>query len=231
MSNKKNVKQDQDFENVENALSASELFIEKYRNQILYVVGAIVLVVLAVLGFRAWVVAPREAEAADKIAICQEYFKLDSFQLALNGDGTSEFMGFEKIAKEYNFTQTSKLASVYAGVCCYKLGKYDDAINYLKKNDFDSPLLSPASVGLIGDCYVELGDNKTALKYFEKAAKVENDLTAPLYLKKAALIYELDGNYAKAIDCYTQIKNKYFKSMQAADVDKYIERAKAMQSK
>ena len=225
----KNQNQDQELKNVENALSASEVFIEKYKNQILYVLGGVVLLILAVLAFRAWYIAPREEMAEDKIAICQEYFAKDSFQLALKGDGTDEFLGFENIAKEYKMTKTANLASVYAGVCCYKLEQYENAINFLKKADFDSPNLGPAAIGLLGDCYVQLGDEKSALKYFEKAAKEENDLTAPLYLKKAATIYEKQGNYKKAIELYSVIKDKYFRSMQASDIDKYIERAKVLQ--
>ena len=49
----KNQNQDQELKNVENALSASEVFIEKYKNQILYVLGGVVLLILAVLAFRA----------------------------------------------------------------------------------------------------------------------------------------------------------------------------------
>lgn len=229
MSTKKNKNQDQELKNVEEALSASEVFIEKYRNQILYVLGSVVLLVLLVLAFKAWYITPRESEAEGKIAICQEYFAKDSFQLALKGDGTDEFLGFENIAKAYKMTKTSNLALAYAGVCNYRLAQYEDAIAYLKKVDFDSPNLAPATVGLLGDCYVQLGDYKSALKYYEKAIKVENDLTAPLYLKKAALIYEKEGNYSKAIENYTLIKDKYFKSMQAADIEKYIERAKVLQ--
>ncbi len=229
MSTKKNKNQDQELINVENALSASEVFIEKYKNQILYVVGSVVLVVLAILAFKAWYIAPREVEAEGKIAICQEYFAKDSFQLALKGDGTDEFLGFEKIAKEYGMTKTANLALAYAAVCNYRLLQYEEAIAYLKKVDFDSPNLTPATVGLMGDCYVQLGDYKSALKYYEKAVKEKNDLTAPLYLKKAAFIYEKEGDFSKAIECYTIIKDKYFKSMQASDIEKYIERAKALQ--
>ncbi len=228
MASKKNKNQDQELQNVEQALSASEVFIEKYKNQILYILGGVVLVVLAVLAFKSWYIAPRESEAEGKIAICQEYFAKDSFQLALYGDGTDEFLGFEAIANEYGMTKTANLAEVYAGVCCYKLGRYDEAIAFLESADMNSPHITPAMIGLVGDCYVELGDLVAAAKYFEKAAKVENDLTAPLYLKKAALIYEREGNYDKAIKNYTIIKDKYFKSMQASDIDKYIERAKAL---
>ena len=68
-----------------------------------------------------------------------------------------------------------------------------------------------------------------AVKYFKKASKEDNELTAPFYLKKLGVVYEELGEYGKAIEVYTIIKKEYFKSMQAADIDKYIERAKIKQ--
>ena len=36
------------------------------------------------------------------------------------------------------------------------------------------------------------------------------------------------GKYDDAVDAYTKIKDKYFQSYQAMDIDKYIEQAKLM---
>lgn len=220
--------QDRELENVENALSTSEAFIEKYKKEISYVLGAIVLIAIIVLAFKSWYVAPKEAEAQEKIAICQEVFAKDSFQLALNGDG-EEILGFEAIAKDYKFTKTAQLASLYAGICYFQLGDYENAVEWLKDFDLNSVNISPATIGLIGDCYVEMKEYEKAAKYFEKASKEDNELTAPFYLKKLGIVYEELGKYDDAIEVYTVIKKDYFKSMQAADIDKYIERVKIKQ--
>lgn len=228
MSEKKQKNQDQELERVQSALSASEAFIEKYKNQILYVLGGVVLLSLIIISFKSFYVAPREQEASEKIAVCQEFFAKDSFALALRGDGTDEILGFENIALSYSFTKTAKLAQAYAGVCYFHLGEFENAISALKKVDLNSVNLAPAMVGLIGDCYVELGKEKEALNYFLKAAKEKNDLTAPIFLKKAGVIYEKNGEYAKALEVYTTIKDVYFNSFQATDIDKYIERVKVL---
>lgn len=225
---KKDKHQDRELENVENALSASEAFIEKYKKEISYVLGGIILITIIILAFKSWYIAPKEAEAQEKIAICQEVFAKDSFQLALDGDG-EEILGFEAIAKDYKFTKTAQLASLYAGICYFQLGNYENAVEWLNDFDLKSVNISPATIGLIGDCYVELEEYEKAVKYFKKASKEENELTAPFYLKKLGVVYEELGEYDNAIKVYTTIKKDYFKSMQAADIDKYIERVKAKQ--
>ena len=89
-------------------------------------------------------------------------------------------------------------------------------------------MISPAIVGLIGDCYVNMGDVKEGVSYFEKAAKAaDNEVVSPVYLKKAGLAYENLKEYDKAVQAYKSIKEKYYNSMEASDIDKYITRAAA----
>lgn len=221
MSEKKKKKQeDVEMQNVQEALSKSEAFIETYRKELLYGVAAVVVVVLAVLAFRTYYIAPREVEAQEKMLTSVNYFERDSFRLALYGDGMND--GFDAIVDDYAFTDAAELASAYAGVCAYQLGEYEVAIKYLDQFDGRSINMTPATIGLMGDCYVQLGDVKAALKYFNRAAETENELTAPIYLKKAGIAYESLGDYKNAEKAYTQIKEKYPRSQQASDIDKYI---------
>ena len=81
---------------------------------------------------------------------------------------------------------------------------------------------------MIGDCYVNMGNIKEGISYFEKAAKkADNEVISPVYLKKAGIAYENQKQYSDAVKVYTTIKEKYFNSMEAADIDKYIARASA----
>jgi len=125
---------------------------------------------------------------------------------------------------DYGVTKSADLAAYYAGVCSYKLGKYEDAIKYLKKGDIQSINFQPVSLGLIGDSYVALDDVKTAVGYFEKAAAYDNKMTAPVYLKKAGLAYEKLGQPQKALSSYRTIKDKYFDTQSGQMIDKYIQR-------
>ena len=78
-------------------------------------------------------------------------------------------------------------------------------------------------VGLTGDSYAELGEADKAQGFYKKAIAEKNEL-APIYLKKAGILYETKGNNAEAEKMYTQIKDDYPASSEAYDIDKYIAR-------
>ncbi|HOO18673.1 MAG TPA: tetratricopeptide repeat protein [Paludibacteraceae bacterium] len=219
---KKEKKKDE-FKNVEGALTASEIFIEKYQKQILYVVGGIVLVVLLLLAARNFYIQPREKAAENEMYKAQYYFSVDSFQVALEGK-EPEFIGFKQIVSEYGFTNSGKLAAAYAGICYYKLGDYKNAIKYLTQFDKKDTYFTTAVLGLIGDSYVELGEKDKALGYFEKAIATKNNVLTPVYLKKAGLLCESMNQPQKAEKYYMEIKENYPKSMEATDIDKYLAR-------
>lgn len=225
MSNKKENQVDE-LQSVDQALGSTEQFIEKHSKQLLIGFSAIVVIVVAVVLYSSYYVAPRNVKAADKLAACVYYFEQDSFALALNGDGVNE--GLVDIMENYGVTETSELAAYYAGVCSYKLGSYDDAIKYLKSFDANTVNMKPAAITLIGDCYVAKEDVASAVKYFEKAGAIDNELTAPRALSKAGICYEEMGDYAAAQKCYQTIKDKYFASQFAQEMDKRIERCRIM---
>ena len=219
----KNQKTTDEFENVEHALTSSEAFIEKYQKQILYGLSAVALVVIAVLAINNFYVTPRQNAAANEMYKSQVYFAVDSFRVALQGDGL-ESIGFEEISSEYSMTPSGNLAKAYAGICYYHMGEYEQAIKFLSQYDGDDQYFSVSAVGLIGDCYAELNEPKNAIKFFSKAADAENDILTPYFLKKAAVLLELEGDKEKALKNYQTIKDTYPMSAEAQEVDKYIAR-------
>jgi len=216
-------------DNVQEALSRSEQFIEKNQKILLVVVGAAVVIVCAILAFRNFYLVPRENEAEVQIFKGQQYFERDSFQLALTGD--DNFIGFEAIKDQYGMTKTANLAGAYIGLCYKELGQYDKAIAALKDFNANDELISPAIIVSIGDCYVETGKIKESIDYFLKAAdKSENDLISPIALKKAAIAYEELKDYDKAVKTYTLIKEKYYNTPEGREIQKYIDRATALKA-
>ena len=220
---KKVQKNADEFENVEQVLTSSEAFIEKYQKQILYGLGAIALVVIAVLAIGNFYVTPRQNAAANEMYASQAYFAVDSFKVALEGDGF-ESIGFEEISSKYSMNSSGNLAKAYAGICYYNLQDYEKAIDFLTKYDGDDEYFSVTVIGLIGDAYAELEQLDNAVKFFNKAADAKNQVLTPFYLKKAAVLLESDGKKEEALKNFLKIKNEYPMSTEAQEVDKYIAR-------
>lgn len=210
---------------VEEIVSRSEQFIENNSKKIIYGIIAIALVVAAVLGIKHGYLIPQEKKASAALFKGEQYFARDSFALALNGNG-ADFEGFEGIIDQYGSTDAGNLAKAYAGICYYKMGDTQKALDMLKSFSASDNMVSPAITGLIGDCYVNMGDVKQGISYFEKAAKqADNEVISPVYLKKAGIAYESLKQYKDAVKAYSTIKDKYYTSMEAGDIDKYITRA------
>lgn len=216
---------------VEEIVSRSEQFIENNSKKIIYGIIGVALIVGAVLGIKHGYLIPQEKKAAAAMFKGEQYFARDSFALALNGNG-SDYDGFEAIIDQYGTTDAANLAKAYAGICYYKLGDAQKALNMLKSFSASDKMISPAITGLIGDCYVNMGNVKEGISYFEKAAKqADNEVISPVYLKKAGIAYESMKQYKDAVKAYSTIKDKYYTSMEAADIDKYITRASASAEK
>lgn len=212
-------------------VSRSEQFIEKNQKNIIYGVIGIALVIAAILGVRHGYLIPRENKAAAAIFKGEQYFARDSFALALHGNG-ADYVGFEGIINQYGSTKSGNLAKAYAGICYFKLGDTQKAINLLKEFKGRDYMISPAITGLIGDCYVNNGNVKEGISYFEKAAKkADNEVVSPVYLKKAGIAYESLNQHADAVKAYTTIKEQYYNSTEASDIDKYIARAEVLAKK
>ena len=212
-------------------VSKSEQFIDNNSKKIIYGIVALAIIIGAVLGIKHGYMEPQEKKAAAAMFKGELYFDRDSFALALNGNG-ADYEGFEAIIDQYGNTDAGNLAKAYAGICYYNMGEPEKALDLLKSFKGKDNMVSPAITGKIGDCYVEMGNTQEGISYFEKAAKeADNDVVSPIYLKKAGLAYESLQQYDKAVQAYTTIKDKYYTSMEASDIDKYITRASANMNK
>jgi tetratricopeptide (TPR) repeat protein len=217
-------KTDKQFAQIEETLTKTEQYIEDNQKSLTVIVVAIVAIVAIYLGFTNFYLEPLQQEAHADMYMAEIYFEKDSFNLALNGDG--QYLGFLDIADEYGLTNAGNLANYYAGLCYLHTAQFEDAIEYLSDFSSDDIILSTLALGCIGDAYLELEDNSSALKYYEKAAdNASNDFTTPRYLMKQAIVLEMDEEYEDALEMYNQIKEDYSKSQIAQDIDKYIARA------
>lgn len=214
-------------EGVESALTRTEQFLEENQKIIIRVVAAGLALVAIFLGFKRFYMIPRENEAHSQMFVAEQYFEIDSFNLALYGDGN--YSGFIEIIEDYKITKSANLARYYTGICFLRTGQYEDALDYLGKFKSNDKMVAPVAKGAMGDAYIELGEMEKGLNYYLRAADMSiNNFTSPLYLMKAAQVYEHLQQYSKAIELYRQIRKDFPEYARNNNVDKYITRLEVM---
>ncbi len=210
-------------QDIEASLSNTEMFIERNQKKLLMVLAAIIVAVGAVLAYKQFIVKPKEAEAQAAIFRAEIYFEKDSFNLALNGKGTTE--GFLSIIDSYSGTKSGNLAHYYAGICYLHLGKFQEAIDQLDAYDGEDILTSSVAMGAKGDALMELGKTQEAIdQYIKAAGKNENMFSSPMYLMKAGIAYEDMKNYDKALEIYTKVRKDFYQTSEGREAEKYIAR-------
>ena len=135
---------------------------------------------------------------------------------------------YMEVADNYSGDDAGKLAALSAGEALYNQGRYEEAASYLKKFSSKDDVLEANALVLTGDCYVNLENYDEALNYFQKAIRKAggNPQIVPRVLLKEANVYDAQGNYGKALECYQQIKNNYpeFQLGNGMEMDAYIAR-------
>lgn len=208
---------------LETSMHRVEDFFDRYKKQITIGVVAAVVVVGGYFGYNRFVKQPNENKAQEMIFHAQNYFAVDSFKLALNGDGNN--YGFLQVINKYGDTKAGNLAKYSAGVCYIHLGEYQKGIDMLKSFNSNDLILQPTAYGLMGDAYMELDKTADGIEAYKKAGHYnDNELTAPIYLFRAGLALEKAGKGQEAIAIYKEIKEKFPKSKEGLEMDKYLAR-------
>ena len=215
-------------ENVQNAIdklnsnlsSASEK-IANNKKIIYWVLGAIVVVAGFILSYFFIYRNPHLKGAAEAY---------NQVEITAVGNDSIAAAEYKKVAEKYPHTPAGHLAALEAAEDFYDQGKYKEALECLDKANIDEKVLKANAIILKGDCYVNLKQYDKALDEFKDAVKKgdKNDQIVPRALLKCANIYDEQKKYAKALECYEQIKNEY-PSFQLGNtsIDAYIEREKA----
>ena len=184
-------------ESLGEAMNRTELFFEKNGRKLTYVFLGLLVLAALVYGYRALIVAPRAEKAAEMIAEAQSRFEAENpdFELALQGDANGA--GFLDVIEQYGSTPSGNLARHYAGICYLRTGDLENAAACLAKyspvKGLPGALVNAQNYGLQGDVAVERQDYAKAVDFYRKAVKAaDNNLTAPMYLRKAGLAREAE---------------------------------------
>lgn len=214
-------------ESLGEAMNKTELFLEKNGRTMSYAIVALFLLAALIYGYRALIVAPRAEKAAAMIAQAQSLFESETpdYELALAGDANGA--GFLDVVEQFGGTPSGNLAKHYAGICYLRLGDLEQAAAYLAKfspvSGIPGAIVNAQNYGLQGDVAVEQQNYAKAVKFYAKAVKAsDNNLTAPMYLRKAALAEQAQGNKAEAAALLERILASYPSSMEAREAEKLL---------
>lgn len=199
-------------------------FWAKYKNIIIGIPAAIILIVGGWLLYKSLVLKPKEERAAEAIFKAEEYFRNDSLTLALNGDGQNR--GFLNIIKNFDGTKAANLAHFYAGIIYLRTNDYNNAVKHLKDFSTDSKQIQMLAFGRLGDAYSEQGKKEEAVDNYKKAGNYfpEDEVNASEFLFRAGYLLESMGKNKEAVEVYKEIKEKYPKTEKGFSIDKYIYR-------
>lgn len=214
-------------ESLGEAMNKTEVFFEKNGRKLIYIFLGLLVVAALIFGYRALISGPRVVKAAEMISEAQYRFESENpdYELAVNGDANGA--GFLEVIKQYGSTPSGNLAKHYAGICYLHMGDLDNAAKYLGEfsalKGIPGALINAQNYGLQGDVAVEKQDYAKAVTFYEKAVKAaDNNLTAPMYLRKAGLAEQAAGNKEKATAFYEQILASYPASMDAREAEKLL---------
>ncbi len=204
---KQNVKKEDVLIDVAEVTHEAQNWFETYKKPLL--IGVVALAA----GIAGWFwyqsnVAANQKKAVVAMYHAEQMFERDSFASALSNPGGG-FEGFQGIASKYSGTPAGNLAHYYSGICYLNLGKFDEAIKALEDFSPTGEVTPTMKAGALADAYSEKKDFAKALKLYKEAANSGgiDDLKA-LYLKRYAMLSEVQNDMGSALDAYKEIKEK-----------------------
>jgi len=209
----------------EEIIAKAQDFWTRYQKQITIVLAVVVLAVGGWYGYKNYIVKPKAEKAIDAMYKAEEYYKNDSLQKALNGDGINA--GLLKVISNYGGTESANLAHLYAGDCFLRTGDFNNAVKHLKEFSSSDKMYQARAYKLLGDAYSELGRNDDAISNYKKAANhfTEDPHNSAEYLFFAASLAERAGKTKEAIELYKEVKAKYPETVAGRESDKYLAKA------
>lgn len=204
-------------------IAKAKNFWEKNSKIVMIICSVLILAIGGYFGYKNFIQKPKEAKAADALFKAEDYYRMDSVNLALNGDG--QYPGFLSVISKYSGTDAANLASFYAGSCYLKLGDDANAIKYLKKFSSSAKQIQARAYKLMGDAYADMGKNNDAFDYYKKAAYHFTDDQANSSEALFMAAYFADRvlkNSKEAISLYKELKQKYPSTQRGIDADKYL---------
>ena len=214
---KKTKPEDDTLLDVGEVYTKTERFVDENRSTLTYGVGGLAVLILAVIGYQSFVVGPAEAAAETDAWRAENYFEMDSMSLAALGDGYAA--GLEEVMADHEGTAAGQRAAYRMGIYYRDAGDFEGAIAAFEEVNVGDDVVQVLAAGNIGDCYVKLADYESAQAAFNNAislatSSMAEDVLAPMFLYKGALVEIELGNNAQAKKHLDRIVEDYPTSQQ-----------------
>lgn len=219
-------------------LAAAKGFWDKYSRPIIYVGGAIIVLLVGYLSYKEFVVGPKEIKASEQMFAAENIFdkmaatgfNKDSVNLVINGGELEgkKVVGVLKTINEFGGTEAGNRAKYIAGASYLQIGEFEKAIKYL--SDFKgngATQVESKAYTMIGHAYAEQKKTADALNFYKKAATALDPKDAAFggdaYLLAATYADHI-GNSKEAVELFKQLQTKFPTSpaVTNGDVDKYL---------
>lgn len=191
------------------ALTAWEKTVDYLRTNIRQI-GAIALVVLVIgASIGAWIVSRTHTEQKALTLFAEALAYMDQKAGQQDDNATLYNAAMEKftaIQKQYPSTKAGTASLFYAGVCCFHLKKYDDAILYYKKfvdaAGSDLQYLRSFAYEGLGYAHEMKNDYAEAITWFERQKKEGHGGVNGMAMLNLARCYEAKGDTNTACSLY-----------------------------
>lgn len=197
-------------------------FFEEHQQKLLIGIGAIAVVIIAIVWFINKKVEDNLLASGQVSRIISTYEQGD-YQKAIDGEPGTQLVGLQKIVDDYGSTEQGEIAKIYLANSYYTLGDYENAIDYYSDYSGNSKLHKASSLGGVAACYEEMGKFEDAGDYYKRAANTyKMDSQSADYLLNAGINYIKAEQKDDAKKVLETIKKDYVTTTAAREVDKYL---------
>ena len=187
----------------------------RYKSQLTYILAGIVILAVAISGYRFFV---NRSEKAAGILLSQSMANYESAKSNMSPDGAYKNVSedFQQLLKKYAGRSSGKIGRVIYANISYNAGEYSQAIDLYKaslKNFKDHPVIYQQILSSLGYAYQQLEDFDAAVPYFEQIVSPSSSVARDEALFNLGWLYEKLGQPQKSEEAFARILAEYQDSM------------------
>ncbi len=197
-------------------------FYEEYQQKIFLVVGAIAVIVVAIILYQNKL-ADDNIAASDELARVSSIYTAGSYQEAIDGRPGTNINGLKYITEEYGSSEQGEIAKIYLANSYLFLGRIDEALEAYGDYSGSNDIFRATAYAGQASCYESKGNYEKAADLFDKAASVSEFVPANgEYLLNSGINYFKLGKLKEAKTRLERVKKEYTTSQASRAADRYL---------